>query len=158
LRRTGLPVIDSRGTELRLDERVQVEVLELATSADPAAANGVSPLLLSPEGLLPDWHDDWVSSEREQIRRCRLHTLEVRCAALIVARRPDEAVAAWRAAVAVEPLRESAQRVLIEAYLAQRERRGGATAIRPLPRPAPAPTLARARAAHRRSADSLTRP
>jgi len=69
--------------------------------------------------LLPGWYDDWVIFERERIRRRLLHALEAMCRRLIEAGRCAEAVDAAILAVGVDPLRESASRILIEAHLAE---------------------------------------
>lgn len=69
--------------------------------------------------LLPGWYDDWVTFERERIRQRLLHALEQLSRELVTAGRCGEAIEAATAAVGVEPLRESAQRVLIEAHLAE---------------------------------------
>jgi DNA-binding SARP family transcriptional activator len=67
--------------------------------------------------LLPGWYDDWVAQERDALRELRLHALEVLCRDLASAERFGPAIAAGRAAVAGDPLRESAHRVLVRAYL-----------------------------------------
>jgi DNA-binding SARP family transcriptional activator len=67
--------------------------------------------------LLPDWYDDWVLVERERFRQLRLHALERVCDRLIAAGRYSEALQAALAAVAAEPLRESANRYVIEVHL-----------------------------------------
>lgn len=72
--------------------------------------------------LLPDWSEDWVLIERERVRQLRMHALEALCRQLTAARCFAHAVEAGLAAVAVEPLRESAHRVLIEAHLAEGNR------------------------------------
>jgi DNA-binding SARP family transcriptional activator len=72
--------------------------------------------------LLPDWSEDWVMIERERLRQLRMHALEALCAQLTSSGRFAHAVEAGLAAVTVEPLRESAHRVLIEAYLAEGNR------------------------------------
>jgi len=69
--------------------------------------------------LLPGWWDDWVLTERERFRQLRLHALEALCAALREQGRFPEALMAGLAAVAAEPLRESAQRKVIEVHLAE---------------------------------------
>lgn len=69
--------------------------------------------------LLPDWDEEWVMFERERVRQLRIHALEALCRRLVEAGRPAEAIDAGLAAVAAEPLRESAQRVLIEAHLSE---------------------------------------
>ncbi|WP_377268040.1 BTAD domain-containing putative transcriptional regulator [Peterkaempfera sp. SMS 1(5)a] len=70
--------------------------------------------------LLPGWYDDWAQLEAEDWRQLRLHALERLAEQLIGARRYAAAVAAARAAVHADPLRESAQSCLIQAHLAER--------------------------------------
>jgi DNA-binding SARP family transcriptional activator len=73
--------------------------------------------------LLPTWYeDDWIVVQRERFRQLRLHALEALCERLITARRYGEAIDAGLAAVAAEPLRESAHRRLIMAHLAEGNR------------------------------------
>jgi len=69
--------------------------------------------------LLPDVYEEWVVIERERFRQLRLHALEALCDRLVAAGRFAEAVQAGLAAVRGEPLRESAQRALIRAHLAE---------------------------------------
>jgi DNA-binding SARP family transcriptional activator len=69
--------------------------------------------------LLPDWCDDWVLMERERFHQMRLHALEVLAERLIKHQQYGGAVDTGLAAVCGEPLRESARRVLIRAYLAE---------------------------------------
>jgi DNA-binding SARP family transcriptional activator len=69
--------------------------------------------------LLPGWYDDWVLIERERVRQRLLHALEALSCQLVRVGRCAEAVEAALMAVSAEPLRESAQRTLIEAYLAE---------------------------------------
>jgi DNA-binding SARP family transcriptional activator len=69
--------------------------------------------------LLPDWSDDWVIVEREHFRQLRLHALESLCEGLTRRGMYPQAIEAGLAAVAAEPLRESAHRALIKAHLAE---------------------------------------
>src|SRR5262249_8981933 len=69
--------------------------------------------------LLLDWYDDWILVERERFRQLRLHALEVICERLASARKFGQAVEAGVAPRTSEPLRESAQRVLIRVHLAE---------------------------------------
>jgi DNA-binding SARP family transcriptional activator len=69
--------------------------------------------------LLPDWNDEWLCDERERLRQLRIHALEALCTRLGSGGRGAEAVCAGQAAVAAEPLRESAQHLLITAHLAE---------------------------------------
>jgi len=68
--------------------------------------------------LLPGWYDEWVIVERERLRQRVLHGLEALSRRLVSTRRPGDAVEAATAVVNIDPLRESAQRVLVEAHLA----------------------------------------
>lgn len=69
--------------------------------------------------LLPGWHDDWVVFERERLRQIMLHALDTLASVLVSACRYAEGIQAAMLAVEIEPLRESAQRRLIEAHLAE---------------------------------------
>lgn len=69
--------------------------------------------------LLPDWDDEWLRDERERLRQLRVHALEALCTRLGSGGRGAEAVCAGQAAVSAEPLRESAQHLLIAAHLAE---------------------------------------
>jgi DNA-binding SARP family transcriptional activator len=96
------------GVDDELDEAEVVVVDD--DELDPSALSGE---------LLPDWYEDWVLIEREHFRQLRLHALERLCVELTAAGRFAEATEAGLAAVQGEPLRESAHRVLISAYLAE---------------------------------------
>jgi DNA-binding SARP family transcriptional activator len=69
--------------------------------------------------ILPGWYDDWVICERERIRQRLLHGMEAASRELVARGKPGDAVEAALNAVRFEPLRESAQQVLIEAHLAE---------------------------------------
>lgn len=69
--------------------------------------------------LLPGSYDDWVVFERERLRQRLLHGLEALSRHLAGARRYAEAIEAAMATVDMDPLRESAQRVLVEVYLGE---------------------------------------
>jgi DNA-binding SARP family transcriptional activator len=69
--------------------------------------------------VLPDWYDDWLIVEREHFRQLRLHALESLSERLTVLGRFPQAIEAGLAAVAAEPLRESAHRALIKAHVAE---------------------------------------
>ncbi|HVE92349.1 MAG TPA: BTAD domain-containing putative transcriptional regulator [Actinomycetota bacterium] len=77
-----------------------------------------SELVLSAD-LLPDWTEDWVLLERESYHQLRLRALEALCRRLTEEKRFGQAVQAGMAAVAGEPLRESARHALIQAHLAE---------------------------------------
>jgi DNA-binding SARP family transcriptional activator len=120
----GAAVVEASTTQLRLARDLAVDVHELTARAEglesPAGRPDpdLDPSALARD-LLPDWYEDWVSLERERIRQLRLHALEALCARLTAAGRFGAAVQAGLAAVAGEPLRESAHRTLIRAHLAE---------------------------------------
>jgi DNA-binding SARP family transcriptional activator len=69
--------------------------------------------------LLPAFYDEWLIIERERIRQRLLHALEALSRRLIAFGRPADGVDAAIWAVSADPVRESANRVLIEAHLAE---------------------------------------
>lgn len=69
--------------------------------------------------LLPDWDETWLAAEQESYRQKRLHALERAAGSLCASGRFAEALDASLAAVRSEPLRESAQRRVIEVHLAE---------------------------------------
>jgi DNA-binding SARP family transcriptional activator len=69
--------------------------------------------------LLPGWYDDWVLFERERLAQLRLHAIE-RLASLLTRRLDlDTALRLALAAVRAEPLRETANAVLMSVYVAE---------------------------------------
>jgi DNA-binding SARP family transcriptional activator len=68
---------------------------------------------------LPGWFDDWVLVERESLRQRVLHALDALSRWQSRTGYHAQAVDTAMAAVTVDPLRESAQRALIEAHIAQ---------------------------------------
>ena len=126
LRGAGIEVLESDKTSVYLRERTQVDLDYLCDWADRVVAGSATPEdLRVPEWtqsvteLLPGWYDDWVIYERERVRQRMLHALEVLSCRLLAAGRYGEAIDAAMDAVAAEPLRESAQRVLVEAHIAE---------------------------------------
>lgn len=71
------------------------------------------------DDLLPDWYDDWLVIERERVRQLRLHAMERYALGLIACGRAAEAIQAGLRGVAMDPLRESAHRVVVTAHLAE---------------------------------------
>lgn len=80
--------------------------------------------------LFPGWDDDWALLERERLRQRVLHGLESVVEGLVAQQRLGEAVDVAVQVVAVDPLRESAQRVLITAQLAAGDPTGAARTLR----------------------------
>lgn len=70
------------------------------------------------QDLLVEWTDEWVLLERERYRQIRLHAMEQLCRVLVSAGETCAAIEVGLHAVGADPLRETGQRALIEAHLA----------------------------------------
>jgi DNA-binding SARP family transcriptional activator len=133
LPRSGNRLVQVVGRQLGLADWVAVDVRETSDLTQRIIdhderilrTKGVQRRLAA--DLLPDWYDDWVGSAQERYRELRLHALEVLCDAQAATGDFAAAIEAGLAAVAGEPLRESAQRALIRTYLAEGNQ---ATAVR----------------------------
>jgi DNA-binding SARP family transcriptional activator len=109
---------------LALAPGVLVDVRELARQARTILRRedgdvGDVTELANTGSLLSGWYDEWVLIERERFHQLRLHALEALCTDLTARGRFAEAADAALSAVASEPLRESAHRVLIRTYIAE---------------------------------------
>lgn len=119
------PLVETTGGHVQLSPVVTVDLRErtalahrvLDESSELSAAD-LDEELLSVD-LLPDWTEEWVLIRREQYHQLRLRALESLCKRLTAMGRYGQAVQAGLAAVAGEPLRESARRTLIKALLAE---------------------------------------
>ena len=81
---------------------------------------GIQRIIQSLTGdLLTHWYDDWLGLHQERWRQLRLHALDSLSIQLTEAGYHAAAVDAATAAVAAEPLRESAYRSLMMAHLAE---------------------------------------
>ncbi|MGH3824078.1 MAG: AfsR/SARP family transcriptional regulator [Pseudonocardiaceae bacterium] len=126
LRGAGIDLLAADKWSLTLYDEVIVDVHVVSnwagrliggTASDDDLA--VLPWWVDALDLLPGWYDDWALVERERMRQRVLHALEALNRRLVDAGRYAEAVEAAMLAVGAEPLRESAQRALIEAHLAE---------------------------------------
>ena len=115
-------VVDSREQELfatrLLRERGDGESGEGESGTDQRWVTDGLPSLWHGE-LLPGWYDDWVVFERERLSQLRLHALEHAAVMLTRTRQLETALQLALEAVRAEPLRESANAVLIGVYLAE---------------------------------------
>jgi DNA-binding SARP family transcriptional activator len=126
LKVAGIPLLHADKCTLALGEDVVVDVHAVAEWAgrlidDRATGDDLTVLPWAADALdfLPGWYEDWALIERERVRQRMLHALEALSRRLVRARRCADAVEAAMMAVGAEPLRESAQRALIEAHLAE---------------------------------------
>lgn len=119
------PLVEVVDPHLRLSPLVAVdlrasEALALRILDESADLNGsdLDETLLAAD-LLPDWTEEWVLVRREHHMQLRLRALETLCRRLSEKGRFGQAVQAGLMAVSGEPLRESAQRTLVSAYIAE---------------------------------------
>ena len=108
-----------------LHESVEVDVQRSAAQAARLLADhpDLQPLDADPRtlrgDLLPAWDEDWLLLERERIHHVQIHALEALSRRLCQLGRHVEAIEAAYAAIAAEPLRESAHAALIDVFLAE---------------------------------------
>jgi DNA-binding SARP family transcriptional activator len=105
---------------LRVDYREVVEwAIALVDGHTGVEVSSWAPFVRVAQELLPDCYDDWALVERERFRQLRLHALEAACELLTRRGCYGQALMAGLAAVATEPLRESAQRLVVQAHISE---------------------------------------
>lgn len=128
IRRSCDRVIVASPSFLWLAADTEVDVRNLVAIArrliQPEPSSGIAdldsvPLAKLVGDLLPDWYDDWLLDEREELRQTRLHALENLARRLSVCGRHADAIQAALAAIHLEPLRETAHHTLIEIHIAE---------------------------------------
>jgi DNA-binding SARP family transcriptional activator len=115
--------IVSTGDELALD--ADTDLAEAEAAAGRAIGGnelGLADIKLLSSDILPGWHEEWVLADQERFRLLRVQALEAACRTMIASNQFVLATQAGSAALAAEPLRESAAEALIEAHLAQNNR------------------------------------
>lgn len=117
--RTSCPgLLDARRDQMALAEETSVDVHVLRAESPALDPHD---LLALPE-LLPGWYDDWVLFDRERFRVQRLLLLDEHAHRALACEDTNLALALAELAVELDPLRESAQRTLIEVHLAMGNR------------------------------------
>jgi DNA-binding SARP family transcriptional activator len=116
----GGGVVSSRAGKLALAPDVTVDLAEISDRLSHCTAIGdeVSIGLLQQE-VLPGWPECWLVATREWFRQVRLRALERMCDQHQAAGHLDAALAAGLAAVACDPLRESAHRRLAMIHMSE---------------------------------------
>ncbi len=109
------------GSQVRVDYAdVTAEAHKLALSSDRSHVE-VPESVLEAE-LLPGWDEEWLLLERERHRQARIHALEILSARLAEAGHFAHAIDLACAAIRIEPLRESANTILIATHVAEGNR------------------------------------
>lgn len=115
--------VDSRGDELVLDATVDLpRARALASRALTGCSLDLDEIDLLSVGILPGWHEEWVTNHQAVYDLLRVQALESACRFMTAEGRCDLAIQAGTVALAVEPLRESAADALIDAHLTQGNR------------------------------------
>ena len=105
--------------DMRIDlQQVRSDALDLSASSTPTTNRAQLHRIRDATELLPGWYEDWVLLARETFRSLRLDALERSSEGLLRDGRPDDALQLALAAVADEPLRDSAHRLVLLAHLA----------------------------------------
>jgi len=122
--RSGSSFVVTNAIDLTLRSSVTVDFWELTKLALKASHGAMLEVqtaerLCRSGELLPTWPDQWVVIERERFRQLRLNALETLSKRFAEDGLYGLAVECAFAAVTSAPLRESAHRRLIQAYLGQ---------------------------------------
>lgn len=123
LNQLGCDLVVARGSTLQLNPYVRVDLHENSARArqflrDESDLNELDESLFYSD-LLPDRYEDWLMIERDRFHELRLRALESICERLTAKGAYARAIEAAFAAVAADPLRESAQRALVKVHLAE---------------------------------------
>lgn len=123
IRRRCAGLLATNGDQLKLSEYVHVDIIDFKKRAgqilrQPQNAS-LMELMCGWQELLPGWYDDWVLLERERSRQLQLHVLEAAGEELLARRKHGPALSVALDAVQVEPLRESARRLVIRIHISE---------------------------------------
>lgn len=123
IRRLPVEVLRTTSTRIRLEESVWVDARHgiegIAGGGDRTGFPSALPFQSLLADLLPDWYDDWLRVERERLRQLSLNLLEGRARRALAAGDVPGAIQSALLAVSIDPLREAANRLVIEAHLAE---------------------------------------
>ena len=116
----GLVIASRRSVSLADGVTVDVRALDgyavsLREGSPPTDAQAV--LELAAGDLLPGWDEDWVVFERERVRQVHVGALTALARAFATAGDPDRGILVAYRALALDPLRESTHRLLIEIHI-----------------------------------------
>jgi DNA-binding SARP family transcriptional activator len=125
IRQADEHVVRATRAAVQLDDRVEVDVRQCIAQARRLVVAGspLDPRDVVVDGLsgdlLPNWEEDWLLLEREQIRQVQVRALEALAVRLAAQRHVVDAIQAAYLAIGAEPLRESAHATLIDIFLGE---------------------------------------
>jgi DNA-binding SARP family transcriptional activator len=121
------------GDELSLDALTDLaEARRIASEAIEGQPLTLPQIALLSSDILPGWNEEWVIPFQDAFHLLRVQALEAACRSMAADGHHALATQAGSAALAAEPLRESAAAALIDAHLAQRNRYEAAQCFRAL--------------------------
>ncbi|MQA15038.1 MAG: transcriptional regulator [Pseudonocardiaceae bacterium] len=129
-------LIDRANPRLQLAPTIGIDLQELMSRVrgirgsarrSPATSGWESMVDALSRDLLPDWCDDWLVLERERWDQFRLHALEGLVQQLLGEEQYMAALQTALVTIAIEPIRETAHRLVIELHIAEGN---GASALR----------------------------
>jgi DNA-binding SARP family transcriptional activator len=127
--------VETLGDELVLNATCDLAAAQaVASRALAGEAVSFNDITLLANDILPGWYEEWVLPEQEAFHLLRVQALEAICRSMLAAGQHALAIQAGAAAMAADPLRESAAEALIDAHLAQRNRYDAVQCFRSLAR------------------------
>jgi DNA-binding SARP family transcriptional activator len=126
LRQHAPGTVPAAGQTLWLEETVTVDYWQFERWARTVLAAGPDdPVATAPPGrsgagpLLPDWDDEWLDEPRETSRVLNVQACELLGRRLLRAGHPAPAISCLLSVTQLDPLRESAVRLMVQAHLGQ---------------------------------------
>lgn len=134
IRKLPAELIETPGTRLRLAPDVWLDardgLAEIDHTGGGDGTDGISafgefvsttlrPFSAFDADLLPDWYDDWLTIERERLRQMRLRRIEGLATTALEQGRTADAIQAGLSVLSLDPLRESGQRIVMTAHIAE---------------------------------------
>lgn len=124
IRCAGADLLLGDAERIAVADSVRVDVHDFRRQAESMLSDdvaldppGLIPHLRFAGDLLPGWDEDWLILTREQLRLLRLHALEQTARRMCDRGFHAQAIDVILSVIDEEPLRESAQMILIEAHL-----------------------------------------
>ena len=125
--------ISALGTELVLEADTDISrARQLAARAISGELLTLDDITLLSSDILPGWNEEWLIAAQDAFHLLRVQALEAACRTMMKSGNYVLATQAGAAAVAAEPLSESAVEALISAHLGQHNRHQAAQCFRSL--------------------------